>query len=395
MQSGQNILLTGLSGSAKGFFAAELFKESPGKIVCLVSNEEKAYDLAGNLKSFVDHDRIAMFLGRELVFMKENFSRVEVERILTLQECLWHPGRNSFIIATPGAFMYPFISPREMKHNTLVLKSGQEHLLRDILKQLIHGGYSRIDTITRPGEFALRGGLLDIYPLSEKEPCRIEFFGDIIESIRRFDINTQRSGKKEKTLTILPADELCGASLNSSLFDYIAEELPVFFDEPWEFYQAYDKNIKRYQESVKEARREEKTVRELPLLERERLAEKLRSRAVLYHTYFASKTPEAKIAFMEHVAQREMEPFYSNWDLLISRLKDWQGKNYKVYLTIKSKVAREQMKKELGDREINGIEISEQALETGFSSSTLSLAIISEKDIWGKSAGTSRKSKRS
>ncbi|MEN6324690.1 MAG: transcription-repair coupling factor, partial [Syntrophomonas sp.] len=362
--------------------------------LCLLPSEEKAYDLARSLQGFVEQDRIAMFLGRELVFMQENRSRVEIERILTLQDCIAHPQRKSFIIATPGSFMYPFISPREMQHNTLMLKTGQEYLLREMLWQLINSGYSRIDTITCPGEFALRGGILDIYPVTDSQPCRIEFFGDTIETIRRFDINSQRSGQKEKNLTILPADELSGASLNSSLFDYLPQSGPVFLDEPREFGQAYDKNIKRYQESVKEARREEKPVRELPLWERGKLEQNLESRPVFYNCFFSNSIPGGKIAFMEHVAQREMEPFYNNWDILFNRLREWQSKNYQVSLAIKSKLAREQMKKELFDQGISGVEISEQALESGFSSSTLSLAIVSEKDIWGKASVSRGKRQR-
>ncbi|MDD3269615.1 MAG: transcription-repair coupling factor [Syntrophomonadaceae bacterium] len=388
IQNKENILLTGLSGTARAFLLAELFKAHPGKILCLLANEEKAYDLARSLQGFVERERIAMFLGRELVFMQENHSQVEVERILTLQDCLANPRRNAFIIATPGAFMYPFISPREMQHNTLTLQTGQEYLLREILWQLINSGYSRIDTLTRPGEFAMRGGILDIYSVTAKEPCRIEFFGDLIESIRHFDINSQRSGKKETSLTVLPADELSGASLNASLFDYLSEDLPVFIDEPREFYQVYDKNIKRYQESVKEAHREEKPVRELPLWAREELEAKLDSRTVFYHSFFSGNIPRGKIAFTEHVAQREMEPFYNNWEIFYARLREWQSKNYQVCLAIKSKLAREQMKKELSDQGISGVEISEQSLETGFSSSTLALAIISEKDIWGKVSST-------
>ncbi len=394
LQSRENILLTGLSGTAKAFVLAELFKGHSGKVLCLLPSEEKAYDLARSLQGFVEQDRIAMFLGRELVFMQENHSRVEIERILTLQDCIAHPQRKTFIIATPGSFMYSFISPREMQHNTLVLKTGQEYLLREILWQLINSGYSRIDTITRPGEFALRGGILDIYPVTDSKPCRIEFFGDIVETIRRFDINSQRSGQKEKTLTVLPADELSGASLNFSLFDYLPQAGPVFLDEAREFCQAYDKNIKRYQESVKEARREEKPVRELPLWERGTLEQILESRPVLYHCFFPNSIPGIKIAFMEHVAQREMEPFYNNWDILFNRLREWQSKKYKVSLAIKSKLAREQMKKELCDQGISGVEISEQALDGGFSSSTLGLAIVSEKDIWGKASVSRGKQQR-
>ena len=91
--------------------------------------------------------------------------------------------------------------------------------MRSLLEKLVHSGYQRADTITRPGEFAVRGGLLDVFPVGDKNPCRIDLFGDNIDSLRRFQVETQRSTGSEQQLTIIPADELYGDQLDSTLFD--------------------------------------------------------------------------------------------------------------------------------------------------------------------------------
>ena len=252
LQNRENVILTGLTGSARGFVLAELLKIIHGKVLCLVAGEEKAYDLVRELQGFIDPNKIYMFLGRDFVFMKENYSSVETGRILSLQECLLHPGRSGIIIATPAAFMYKFISPEEMQASTLELHIGEEQQLEELLKKLVNSGYNRVITVTRPGEFAVRGGIMDIFPPAEKEALRVEFFGDFIDSIRHFDINSQRSGKKVTLLRISPADELYGEKTESTLLDYLSTRAPVFLDEARDFYRIYEKDLKRHRGFIKE-----------------------------------------------------------------------------------------------------------------------------------------------
>ncbi|MDD4548949.1 MAG: transcription-repair coupling factor [Syntrophomonadaceae bacterium] len=383
-QKNQNILLTGLSGTAKSFTLAELQKNCPGKLLCLVPGEEKAYDLARDLQGLVGEDKVLMFLGREFVFMKENYSQLEIDRILTLQDCLLHPRRSTFIIATPGAFMYPLLAPEQFKASMLELNTGEEIDLNILLRQLVDGGYVRVDTITRTGEFALRGGIMDIYPVNAKQPVRIELFGDFIDSMRLFDVNTQRSGRKTTCLHICPADELYGENLHASLIDYLREDTGIFFDEPREFYKVLEKNQKRYRDSLREAHREKKNVRELELLDRNDIADRIKSRAVIYHSFFPANIPQVSVGLMEHVSQQEMEPFYGNHELLFNRLREWQKKEYTIRLSIRGKLAAEQLQKELSDGHITNIEISGEKIETGFISQTLKIAIVSDRDIWGR-----------
>ena len=189
----ENVMLTGLAGSARSYLISILARQLNRKALCLVPSEEKAYDLAKQLQSFLPSDRMLLFLGRELVFLKDNYSRVEEGRILALRDCLLRPRHNSLIIATPASFLFPLKSPQQLQKETIHLQTNQELPLRSLQEQLVRSGYQRADTITRPGEFAVRGGLLDVFPVGEKDPCRIDLFGDTIESLRPFQVETQRS----------------------------------------------------------------------------------------------------------------------------------------------------------------------------------------------------------
>ncbi|HHV16842.1 MAG TPA: transcription-repair coupling factor [Gelria sp.] len=396
LQNKENVILTGLAGSARSFVLSEFMKLIRGKMLCLVESEEKAYDLARELRGFINRDRIFMFLGRDFVFMKENYSTVETGRILTLQECLFHPSRRAVIIATPAAFLFNLITPEQMQAATIELRSGEEQELEELLKKLVNSGYSRVITVSRPGEFAVRGGILDVFPPAEKEALRAEFFGDFIDSIRRFNIDTQRSGKKESLLRITPADELYGDELKSTLFNYLPPDTAIFLDEARDFYRAYEKNLRRHREFIREAEQEDRIIRKPVVLKIEKLREAIKSRPIIYHSFFPGNIPQVQVAMMEHISQQEMEPFYANLDIFYSRIKEWQEKGYSVQLAIKSKIAREQLQKELLEQHISQVEFLNQEVGKGFVSHSLELALFSERDIWGKSTGRgSRQRKKS
>lgn len=393
LKSPDNVLLTGLSGTAKSYIISEFYRHNSSKMLCLVPSEEKAYDLARDLEAFIDQDKVFMFLGRELVFLKDNLSSLEVKRILTLFECIHNPRKKGIVIATPSAFMHLIMPPGELKNNSFTLVQDGEYQQSFLLQGLIKCGYNRVNTVTSPGEFAVRGGLIDIYPVNEKTAVRIEFFGDFIESMRFFNIDNQRSGKKTKELNITPADELYSPELTATLFDYLDTSRVIFFDEPRDFYANYDKSIKRFKEAVKEAKKAEKVIPDIPLLTREMLKEYIDKPATIYHSFFPGNIPQVTIKLMEHITQQEMEPFYANYEVFYSRLKEWQSKNYTVKLAFAARAAREQLKKELSDRHITGIEFLEHSLDRGFVSTTLQTAIITEVDLQGRRPTTKKKKK--
>lgn len=387
LKDGENVLLTGLAGTAKSYVLHRLVENTNSKTLCLVPSEEKAYDLYRGLQGLTPSNRVFLFLGRELVFMKENYSQVEANRLLTLQDCLQHPGRSAFIVATPGAFMYPILSPEDMSKNTVEIKKDQEYPLQKLIKSLVQAAYQRVDTVTRPGEFAVRGGLLDIFPAGDTHPCRIEFFDDLVESMRRFDVDSQRSISQEQEISVLPADELAGEDLSASLMDYLGDTALIFFDEPREFYQSLGRSLRRYREAIREAKKDDRIVRELKVIDEADLRHRLKDRPTVYHSFFPGNIPQVKVGMLEHVSQIDMEPFYHNYPSFFPRIREWLSRDFRVILAIKSRTARQQMQKELLDQGISGLELTGYEVEKGFISPTLKLALVSEKDLWGKTAG--------
>ncbi|HRW13029.1 MAG TPA: transcription-repair coupling factor, partial [Syntrophomonas sp.] len=184
IRADQDVLLSGLDGAARIYFLHELINQRRGKLLCMVASEEKAYDLANDLRLLLGENKVNLFLSRDFIFLKENSSLTEVQRVLTLQELLLHPQRQGVIITTPGGMLYHIMSPQEMQERTLILVPGQDVAIEALLKQLVERGYERVDTVTRPGQMAARGGLVDVFPAGDRQPCRIDFFGDTIDVIK-------------------------------------------------------------------------------------------------------------------------------------------------------------------------------------------------------------------
>ncbi|SHG43163.1 transcription-repair coupling factor [Thermosyntropha lipolytica DSM 11003] len=391
-----NVILSGLAGTAQAFFLSRLL-ETSGRILVLVESEEKAYDLAHLLKEGGLKDQVFVFPGRSLVFIKENYALSEVERITALYTALYHPRQKSIFIATPDGILHPVLSPLQMKEKTLYLKKEGEYEREEIIKNLVECGYIRVSTVRNRGEFALRGGILDIYPLNEKDPLRIEFFGDMVDSVRYFDVQTQKSGKKKDEARIIPADDFCAQDLKGSLFDYLGPNVTIFFDEPVNFYQAWERAGRRYKDLLKEARQAGKEIRELPLLDRKDI-EKYTVRKTVFHSFFPGHMTDVKAVFREHIVQKELEPFYVNRDLLFSRIKEWQDKGYKVEIGIRDEHLKKLILSEMLERNISGVEFRDGGVEKGFVSPTFKLALIGERDIFRKSspmrAKKSRRGKR-
>ncbi len=390
----EDILLSGLSGTAKTFFLHEIMTRHRGKLLCLVPTEENAYDLARELKALLGEKRVALFLMRDFVFMKENSSLSEVERILTLQDLLEHPHRQMVIISTPGALLYQIMSPKEMQERAIALRIGQDIVLAGLLKGLVEAGYCRVDTVTRPGQIAVRGGLLDIYPSGDREPCRIEFFGDTVDTIRRFDLNTQRSSKQEKQILVHPADELGGKSAEGSLLDYLPANSLIYLDEPRDFFNALEKQTRRYNDYLKEARKEEKMIRQLSLLGPEKLRQSMTLHTVIYHSFFPGNIPQVQVGLYKHIAQIEMEPFHNRLESFYPRLREWLAKDYTVTLAIRNKALQEELAGYLSDQHISGVNVSSLPYEKGFISPDMGVALISETDLWAKRPARSKAAKK-
>ncbi|OEG00295.1 transcription-repair coupling factor [Vulcanibacillus modesticaldus] len=200
-------LVTGLSGSTKNILMASLFHEEKRPLVVITHNLLQAQKVYEDLIELFDNDRIFLYPANEFTFMDIDAQSPETlsQRIRVLQNLI---NKKNGIYIIPYIGLSKLVPPKSyFKKSIITLKVGTEIELEKFLNQLIYLGYERSDIVSKPGEFSIRGGIIDIFPITETNPIRLELFDIEIDSIRTFDIDSQRSVNYLDSIIITPVRE--------------------------------------------------------------------------------------------------------------------------------------------------------------------------------------------
>lgn len=201
-------LITGLTGSARPVLISSLFEEVEKPIYIISPNLLQAQKLVDDLSSLVGEDLVHYYPADEFIAADMTITSPELRtgRIATLDHLA---KKEVAIYVIPVAGMRKVMTPaKQWESYFLDAVVGEEIEVESWLQQLVIMGYTRSQMVTTPGEFALRGGILDIYPPYADSPIRIELFDTEIDSIREFSADDQRSIQKLQSFRILPATEL-------------------------------------------------------------------------------------------------------------------------------------------------------------------------------------------
>lgn len=196
--------MIGISGSRRALWASAL--EAEGYPLLIISSSmANAREIYEDLKNFSDSVFLYPSLQPVLYNAMAHSMEAEETRIMILNALVKNEAR--IVVAPVEALLFPVMPPGRYIQNTHEIKIGQRVKMEALVENLIRSGYEREDMIEGPGQFSVRGGILDIFPMGGS-PYRIEFFGDEIDSIRVLDTSTQRSVEKVKRMVITPAREI-------------------------------------------------------------------------------------------------------------------------------------------------------------------------------------------
>ncbi|MDQ2730302.1 MAG: transcription-repair coupling factor [Armatimonadota bacterium] len=230
LQSGaRSILVEGLSGPASSLLAAALAEKRC--VILVVASQEAGERAADALAVFLEPGVSSYLVGHSAAFLDEgspSTSAASSDRMMALY-CL-ATGKPCLLIATaPGLLQFTY-TPDDLRKAVLELEPGSELDFTAALHHLVRVGYERVDMVQGPGEFAARGGILDVWPTNGRAPLRIDLFGDQIDTIRQFEPTSQRSTGSVLTALILPAAEpISGAS--STLLEYLPSDALLVVDD--------------------------------------------------------------------------------------------------------------------------------------------------------------------
>ncbi len=223
-KTSRNIFLKGLNGSGAAMTIASLFFKRRGSYVCVLNDLEEA--------GYFYHDLVQLTGGDGIYFFPSAYRRaikyghvdpaneiLRTEVLSTLQD----PTVPFVIITYPDALAEKVISREVLKENTLKISVGEKldnMFVSDVLDEY---GFEQVDYVYEPGQYAMRGSILDVFSFSYEFPYRIDFFGNEVETIRSFDVETQLSKEKLDSIYIVP-EMTKGNRTNSSLLDSLPSE---------------------------------------------------------------------------------------------------------------------------------------------------------------------------
>ncbi|MDR0331667.1 MAG: transcription-repair coupling factor [Chitinispirillales bacterium] len=205
----KSALFKGMAGSGDAFFAADLYRQSGTSVLVLTENAKRAERLAEECRTILGGGGVALFPSRDAVpyNMKSPFGPTVEARFSVLSALLC--GRRQLIVAPAAALLQRTAPGRGLFNSVIRLDAGSEAPIESLAKWLSSGGFRRENQTADLGSFSIRGGILDVYPFLADNPYRVEFWGDTVESIRSFDVFTQKSVASHKSVEIMPMREFC------------------------------------------------------------------------------------------------------------------------------------------------------------------------------------------
>lgn len=201
-------LVVGLSGTARAVYIAAIYLETKRPILVITHNLNQAQKIAEDLQELLPKEEVLLYPANELVTTEIALASQETlgERMQVLSEL----SRGfSGVLVVPFSGIRKLLPPKHIVQASHIdLEVGQDYSIDQFRKELVNMGYEPVDMVEKIGEFSVRGGIVDVFPVTFEHPVRLEWFDETVDSIRFFSVQDQRSFSKEMKTTIPPAREL-------------------------------------------------------------------------------------------------------------------------------------------------------------------------------------------
>lgn len=385
MESQKSHLMYGLSGIA------------PYRLI-LAEDERRAREIYEDYR-FYDR-KVYSYPAKDLLFFQADIhGNLLIRQRMKVIKALLEEKELTVVTSIDGCMDF-LESLEKIKEQLIHYESDSTVDTEQLKNQLVALGYERVGQVEMPGQFSVRGGIVDIYCLTEENPWRIELWGDEIDSIRSFDPESQRSLENLEELTIYPAVEHIGDKDMVSFLDYFPEERTIIFlDEPNRLTEKGGAVEEEYRQS--RMHREEKGSRNLPenwLCSFEQLQKELNKRNCISVCALEPKQAGWKVREKFYLEVKSISAYNNSFELLVKDLHQHKKQGYRIALLSGSRTRAERLAKDLQeeglaafygqdyDREIcpGEIMVVYGHAKKGFEYSLIKFAVMTESDIFGQ-----------
>lgn len=396
----RHISLNGLVASAPALFFAAFAERCPYPILFILEDADTAGYFHNDLKALGIEPFLLPSSYRRAVKYGQRDAGSEILRTETMAALSAEKteGKPLYIVTEPSALAERVVSKERLNDQTIRLETGQEVEVVALEKQLRALGFQEVDYVYEPGQFAVRGSILDVYSYSSEYPFRIDFFGDEIDTLRTFEVETQLSLQKRKQVEIVP--ELAQADheqMTSFLhllpeetlivtkdLHYVADRIGKIFDEG-------------FSKSAQTEQMEGKSEMEQEAIRQQMLAEtKLIGRGKFLTDALGFRRIETAISpthTAEAVITCETTPqplFHKNFDLLLQTLRDDAAGGKRVFILADSQKQNDRLREIFASKvsESGGAPVAftpvDRTLHEGFNDETLGVALYTDHQIFDR-----------
>ena len=385
MESQKSHLMYGLSGIA------------PYRLI-LAEDERRAREIYEDYR-FYDR-KVYSYPAKDLLFFQADIhGNLLIRQRMKVIKALLEEKELTVVTSIDGCMDF-LESLEKIKEQLIHYESDSTVDIEQLKNQLVALGYERVGQVEMPGQFSVRGGIVDIYCLTEENPWRIELWGDEIDSIRSFDPESQRSLENLEELTIYPAVEHIGDKDMVSFLDYFPEKRAIIFlDEPNRLTEKGGAVEEEYRQS--RMHREEKGSRNLPenwLCSFEQLQKELNKRNCISVCALEPKQAGWKVREKFYLEVKSISAYNNSFELLVKDLHQYKKQGYRIALLSGSRTRAERLAKDLQeeglaafygqdyDREIcpGEIMVVYGHAKKGFEYPLIKFAVMTESDIFGQ-----------
>ena len=239
LQTKENAEVTGLAGASLSIVIANLFNTVHRPLLVLLPDKEESAYILNDLETLVGEQQVLFFPDSyRRPYQIEDTDNANVLLRAEVLNQLSHNTKPLLIVSYPEALFEKVITRKQLEKNTLKIQKG-DSLTIDFLNEVLFSyHFNRTDFVTEPGEFSVRGGIVDVFSFSNNEPYRIEFFGNEVDSIRTFDVESQLSTAQLSKITIIPnVENKESDEIRQSFLEYISEQT-LFIGKDMGFFDA-------------------------------------------------------------------------------------------------------------------------------------------------------------
>ncbi|VBB48445.1 Transcription-repair-coupling factor [uncultured Paludibacter sp.] len=324
----RNLKISGLSGSSLSFIAASIFKEKPSTQVFVWNDADEAAYLYNDLKQILGDEQVMFFPSsyKKAIRLSQLDSSNEILRTEVLNR-LSNNSNPCLIVTYPEAVLQRVVSASGVKSHTIKIRKGENISIDFLTEMLLSFGFHRVDFVYEPGQFSVRGGIVDIFSYSYELPYRLDFFGDEVESIRVFDIETQLSQSYKESIEILP-------DMHKGDDKHKLVSFPEFLSKETWFHFADALLVKEkinqlYNDALIKANTISKTA---DLFETHITGDEFLQLAEPFRKVEWGNRTHYKSAFSVEFNTAVQPVFHKNFDLVAENLKKYQQEGYKLYI---------------------------------------------------------------